>query len=250
MNLLNKNVVIIGASGGIGRSLAFAFGSEGSNLILVGRKIMVLKALEREIKSLGRKDNVFIFKADVSCEKDVRKLARFAFLKFGFVDVLVNAAGIGIYKKIGDLSFEEWRRSLSINLDAVFLSIKYFLPLLEKSKESFVISMGSGMGKIAISGRSSYCASKFGLRGLMLSLAKEYKNTNISFVLLTLGSVLTSFGPLNIEEKIKRNKEGKFYLDPVDLARTIVAKIKNCTLEDEVSIYPKNYYRESKKGKV
>lgn len=250
MQISGKNVVIVGASGGIGRALSFSFSVEGANLILVGRRVLVLKALEREIKSLDSGGSVFIFKADVTSEKDIRKLARFAFRKFGIVDVLVNAAGIGVYKNIKDLSFEEWKRSLSINLDAPFLTIKAFLPLLEKSKNSLVISIGSGMGKIAVSGRSAYCASKFGLRGLMLSLAKEYKNTNIKFVLLTLGSVLTAFGPLTLEEKIKKNKSGKSYLDPVDLARTIVSKIKNDTLKDEVSIYPSNYYRESKENKV
>jgi len=250
MQLEDKNVVIIGATGGIGRALSFAFALEGANLVLVGRRVLILKALQKEIKSLGFKGRIFIFKTDISSEKEVRRLVRKVSSNFKNIDILVNAAGIGIYKKLEDLSFDEWRRSLSINLDSVFLVIKEFLPLLKKSQKSLVFSMGSGMGKIAVSKRSAYCASKFGLRGLMLSLAKEYKNTNVNFILLTLGSVLTAFGPLTLEEKIKKNKKGKAYLDPVDLAKTIVAKIKNDTLKEEISIYPKNYYGESRREKV
>jgi len=226
MQLENKNVVIVGATGGIGRALSFAFALEGANLVLVGRRTLILKALKKEIKRLGCKGEVFIFKADVSSEREVKRLVRKVSFRFKNVDILVNAAGIGVYKKLEDLSYGDWRRSLSINLDSVFLVIKEFLPLLKRAQKSLVISMGSGMGKIAVSKRSAYCASKFGLRGLMLSLAKEYKNTNINFVLLTLGSVLTAFGPLTLEEKVKKNRKGKAYLDPVDLAKNDCCKDK------------------------
>jgi short-subunit dehydrogenase len=248
MILKNKNVVIVGATGGIGRTLSFAFASCGANLALVGRKAPVLKALEKEIGEAGGK--VFIFKADISKERETNRLAKKVAKKFGSVDILINAAGVGIYKRFEDLSFEEWQKSLDVNLTAPFLTVKAFLPLLEESKKAWVISMGSGMGKVGVSKRSAYCASKFGLRGLMLSLAKEYKNTNINFCLLTLGSVLTAFGPLTLEEKIEKQKRGKKYLDPVDVAKTIVTKIKNDTLKEEASIYPSSYYQESKEGKV
>jgi len=84
----------------------------------------------------------------------------------------------------------------------------------------------------------------------MLSLAKEYKKTNVQFCHLTLGSVLTAFGPLSLEDKLASQKKGKKYLDPAWLAHTIVAKVKNDTMEDEVTIYPSQYFGESKKGKT
>jgi short-subunit dehydrogenase len=83
----------------------------------------------------------------------------------------------------------------------------------------------------------------------MLSLAKEYKKSNINFTLLTMGSILTAFGPLSVEDKKEKSKKGKQYLDPKWLAHHIVSKIKNDTLEDEVSIYPSHYYEESRKDK-
>lgn len=248
MEIRNKNVVIVGATGGIGRSLAFAFAVKGANLILTGRRKRILDALSKEIHKFSVP--VETFTLDVTKEKEWKPFIRKVESKFGHIDILINSFGIGIYKKLKDLEIEDFKKSIDVNLNSVFLSIKNFLPLLEKSHKAYVLSLGSGMGKIGVSGRSSYCASKFGLRGLMLSLAKEYKNTNINFCLLTLGSVLTAFGPLSLEEKIEKQKKGKGYLDPVSLAKTIVSKIENETLEEEVSIYPSRYFKESKSGVV
>jgi short-subunit dehydrogenase len=162
----------------------------------------------------------------------------------------VNAAGIGVYKNFPDVTYDDWKRQMATNLDAVFLMNKAFLPLLHKSEKSYVINMGSGMGKIAVAGRSPYCTSKFALRGLIQSLAKEYKTSHVNFILLTLGSVLTSFGPLSKEDKIKKSKSGKGYLDPTWLAEHVVTKLKNDTLKPETPIYPRHYFEESKKGKT
>ncbi len=82
----------------------------------------------------------------------------------------------------------------------------------------------------------------------MQSLSKEFKNTNIHFVHLTLGSVLTAFGPLSLAHKKRKHREGKGYLKPDWLANHIVTRVEHDTLEDETPIYPKHYFRESKKG--
>jgi len=248
MKLKNKTVVIVGASGGIGRSISLAFSLEKARVILIGRRKNVLEALVKKVSKRGGK--AFLYPLDVTKPKSVIKLASKIGKKFKKIDVLINAAGIGIYKPFKKIKLDEWRRSFSVNVDSVFLMTYYLLPYLEKAKKSYVISLGSGMGKIAVSGRSAYCASKFALRGLMLSLAKEYKDTNVKFSLLTLGSVLTAFGPLSFEEKERKQKKGKKYLQPSRVAHTIVKKIENDTLEPEVSIYPSDYYQESKKGKT
>jgi len=248
MRLKGKNVLILGATGGIGRHLAFAFAAKGANLILAGRRKPVLDALKKELKDFSVL--VETYKLDVTKEADFISVVKKIKWNFKNVDVLVNAFGVGVYKKLEETTYEDFKRSVNINLNGVFLSIKHFLPLLKNSQEAYVVSLGSGMGKVALARRLAYCASKFGLRGLMLSLAKEYKNKNIKFCLLTLGSVLTSFGPLTLEEKLEKQRKGKKYLDPVFLAKTIVSKIENDTLIEETTIYPKDYYKESKKGVV
>ncbi len=248
MDLTNKVVVIAGATGGIGREITKAFAGEKADLVLVARRKMVLDSLKEEAERLGSK--VTIVECDLTDSVSVDRFVSATKKIYNHVDVLINAAGIGIYKPLKDLSLEDWKKSLDLNVTAPFLLCQKLLPLLEKSNEAVVVSTGSGMGKVAVAGRSAYCASKFALRGLMLSLTREYKKSNIHFSHLILGSVLTSFGPLSIEEKVKSQKKGKKYLDPSWLAHTIVSKVKNDTLAPEVTIYPSHYFAESKKGKV
>jgi len=247
MELKGKIAVIAGASGGIGREISKALAKEGAHVFLVARREDILEALKRDIEKKGGKANVYL--ADLKNEESVTHLGRFIGDNFGKVDILFNAAGIGIYKNFANLSYDEWKKSFAVNVDAAFLAIHKLLPLLSKPDQAYVISMGSGMGKVALSGRSAYCASKFALRGMMLSFSKEYVNTNIHFILLTMGSVLTAFGPLSLEEKISKQKRGKKYLDPSWLAEHIVTKIKHDTLEPETPIYPRHYFEESKKDK-
>ena len=247
MNLEGKIAVVVGASGGIGREVSKALAKGGAEVILISDRREMLEALQKEILHEGGK--VHLFTSDLSKKTQIVDLAAKIGSKFAKVDILFHTAGYGVYKKLTEVSFEEWEKSFSVNVDSVFLLTQKLIPQLTKSSKAYVISAGSGMGKIALSGRSTYCASKFALRGLMLSLAKEYKETNIKFVLLTMGSILTSFGPLTVEEKKKKQEKGKEYLDPVWLAHHIITKIGHDTLEDEVPIYPSHYFEESRKDR-
>jgi short-subunit dehydrogenase len=201
VKLKGKKAVVIGASGGIGRVLSMALAMEGTEVFLVARRKNILNALKNKIKDKG--GNSHTITADVTKKSDVAKVLRIL-KKQKRVDVLIHAAGVGVYKDFEDVTLDEWKKSFDVNVTSVFRVTQKLMPLLKKSKKSYVIATGSGMGKIGVAGRSPYCASKFALRGLMLSLAKEYKKTNVHFILLTMGSILTSFGPLSLEEKAVR----------------------------------------------
>lgn len=244
MNLEGKTVCIIGATGGIGREVSLAFARKKTNLILVSRKMDSLDVLAQEISS---NSEIGKFTCDVTDPKSIEKLAGDIAKKYKNIDVLLHLAGIGIYKKLPEIGFDEWKASMDINVTSAFYVFQKLMPLLEKSSKAYVIASGSGMGKVALSGRAAYCTSKFALRGLMQSLSKEYMGTNVNFVHLTLGSVLTSFGPLSLAHKRRKHKEGKGYLEPEWLANHIVTKIINDTLEAETPIYPRHYYSDSKK---
>lgn len=246
MKLEEKIALVTGASGGIGSEISNALAKGGVEVILVARRKEHLEKLKEKIIKEGGKAH--FFEADLTDEESVKRLVLNVKKTCKKVDILVHSAGVGIYKKLPEISLDEWNLSIAVNATSVFLLTKEMLTLMEKEKGSLVIALGSGMGKIGVAGRSSYCASKFALRGLMLSLAKEYKNKNIKFSLLTLGSVLTGFGPLSLEKKIEKSKKGKKYIEPVWLANHIISKIENDTLEDELPIYPPNYFEESKKG--
>lgn len=247
MKLKGKVAVVAGASGGIGREIVLALAKRRVNLILVARRKIVLEALRKEAQGFGA--DAKIFTCDFTKASSIDKLAEKISKQYKKIDILFHLAGIAVYKKFEEISLEEWQRSLDINTTAVFYLTQKLMPQLKASDESFVIASGSGMGKVALSKRSPYCASKFALRGLMLSLAKEYKNTNVRFVHLTLGSVLTAFGPLSLEEKKRKQEKGKKYVDPTWLAYHIVARIEHETLDSEVPIYPSHYFEESRKDK-
>jgi len=248
MKLKGKTAMIIGASGGIGREISMALAEKGANLILVARRKVVISFLEEEAKGLGVEAKGF--SCDATKPDSIDVLVKKIKKDYKHIDILFHAAGVGVYKEFEKVTLDEWNTSMAVNVDSVFYLTHKLMPLLKKSKKSFVIAMGSGMGKIALSGRSAYCASKFALRGLILSLAKEYKKDHVNFVHLTIGSVLTSFGPLSKQEKEqKRKKKGKKYLDPEWLAHHVVTKLEHETLDPETPIYPSHYYEESRKDK-
>lgn len=237
MDLNKKTVLITGASKGMGNCIAKVLAKEGANLILVARSEDTLKDLA---KNLGGGDHKY-YACDFGDYKQVIGLAEKISKDFGKIDVLINGAGIGVYKPIEEVSFDEWRKSFSIGLDAPYFLIQKLLPLLDKSEKSLVINIGSGMGVIPAPGRSVYCSLKFGLRGMTLSLAEEFKRTKIQFVLLTLGSVLTGFGPKTIEEK---KNEGKAYLTPEWVAERVLEIIKEDGEAIEYTFYPSDYKEE------
>src|SRR3989304_2511966 len=245
MNLQRKIVCIIGATGGIGREVTLAFAKRKANLILVARKMDSLDVLEKEISKPDIK--ISKYTCDVTDPKSIEELGRKILGDYKSVDVLFHLAGIGIYKKLPEISYDEWKSSMDVNVTSAFYIFQKLISLLEKSENAYVIAAGSGMGKVALSGRSAYCTSKFALRGLILSLAKEYNKTNIHFTNLVLGSVLTSFGPLSLAHKRRKHKEGKGYLEPDWLANHIATKLEHDTLETETPIYPRHYFDESKK---
>lgn len=157
------------------------------------------------------------------------------------IDFLFNVAGIGIYKNIKDLTIEEWQNTFSINVNAPFLFSKYLLQNLKNSGSAMILNVGSGMGVIGAEERTSYCASKFALRGLSLSLSKELKNQVVDVVLLTLGSVMTPFGTGGIDKRKELERKGKKYLSVDEVTDKIIEITKSKVRDEEYVMYPEGY---------
>ena len=213
MDLRNKTVLLIGASGGVGIALKNELENSGAKIIPIS-------------KSLG---------FDLTKKEDLEKLITKVKSEYGQVDILINAAGIGTYKNLTDITLDEWDYLMALNLTAPFVLIKELLP------KSLVLTVGSGAGVIPMRGRSGYCASKFGLRGLMLSLAEEYKDKEPKFCLITLGSTLTNFGPLTLEQKLEKHKNGDAYFTTEWVAKKLIEIIENDNRETEIILYPGDF---------
>jgi len=238
MNLKDKIVVVTGATGGMGREIVKSLDNEGAKLVLISKTESELQNL---LKTLAGKNNKY-YVCDLSNEDETLKVAKEIANDFKTIDVLINAAGIGIYKPLEELTLDEWNLSIAINLNSVFIMTKELIKSLNNSTDSVVISLGSGMGVEPEPERSAYCTSKFALRGLMLTLAEEYKRfKNPKFCLFTLGSVLTSFGPMSMEEKKLSMESGKGYLTPDWVAKKLVEIIKLDNMEVEYKFSSPDY---------
>lgn len=245
MNLENKHrlplagkiAVITGAGGGLGNLLVKQLDKEGVTCILVEKE----KSFFNELIDLFEGKSHTFFECDFANEKEVESLVDKISSKIDKVDMLFNLAGVGVYKDISGLSIDEWKKSLSVNLTAPFILIKGLLPRLNNSEDSLVVNFGSGMGVIPTAGRVAYCSSKFGLRGMSLTLSKEFESTNIDFCLMTLGSIMTNFGTGGLDVRKQFEKQGKKYLDPLEVVKKVIEIAKSEKRNDEYVIYPEGY---------
>lgn len=238
MNLKGKNIVLIGATGGIGRELVQKLDTEEANLVLLSKTESELQNL---IKSLGNENHRY-YVCDLSNQEETDSVSKKIAEETKDIDILINAAGVGIYKPIEQLTLDDWNLSFNINLTSVFIITKNLINKLGASSDSLVLNIGSGAGVIPMAGRSAYCSTKFALRGLTLSLSEEFKRVNNpKFVLITLGSTLTSFGPKSYETKKKEMEEGTAYFTPDWVANKLVEIIKDDKREVEYTLYPSDY---------
>ncbi len=237
MNLEQKTAVVTGASSGIGRAIAQELAKEGVHIILSARREGELFKTKAKIEEAGGKADVI--SADMGNPASLRELVSQITSKVEKIDFLFNVAGIGYYKSIEEISKEEWDNTLAVNLSAPLFLTQGLLDLLRKSSESLVVNIGSGMGKNpAYPERIGYVVSKFGLRGLSLALSRYFEGKSPRVCLLTLGSVLTNFGPGGLEGRIKKQEEGKKYYTPEWVAQKLIELIKNDKIQDEITMLP------------
>lgn len=235
MNLNGKTVVITGAMGGIGSELTRQFAAEGAKLVLVERSPQEFQKLPA---TLNR--DIYKYTADFSDIKQVYELGEKLHHDFPKIDILINNAGIGIYKPYSDITWRDWELSFAINVHAPFILTQQLLPSL-KAAQGSVIFTGSGSGVLPMAGRAAYSTSKFALRGLGLCLATEFEGQDIRFAHLTLGSTLTDFGPLGVVGKKQLQEQGKKYLMPDYVVSTLIERIKMDDLSAEIILYPGGY---------
>ncbi len=241
-NEINGKIAIVtGAGGGIGSALVKKLTEKGVFCVMVDMH----ESPNSNLAEMVRENKGEYFSVDLTDISAIEKFCSDVFTKHDKIDFLYNVAGTGIYKKIGDLTVEDWNLSIGLNLTAPFYLTKKLIPLLQKSDNPLVFNIGSGMGVFPTAGRSAYCTSKFGLRGLTLSLAKEFKDGKIKFQLLTLGSVMTSFGNGGIDHRADLQRAGKQYLTPESVSEKIVDATIDRGSPTEIEFYPEGYKEEN-----
>ena len=198
--MLNKIVIVTGASRGIGREIAKTLAKEGMQVIANYNKS------EKEAKELQNELNnqnihIDIFKADVSKREDAKKIVEYTLKKYGRVDVLINNAGISEYKIFTDETDEDWNKIINVNLYSAFVMCQEVIPNMIHNKNGAIINISSIWGMVGASLEVLYSVSKAGMDGLTKGLAKELGPSNIRVNSIAPGAIDTDMNlNLNKEE--------------------------------------------------
>src|SRR5882724_1803147 len=191
--LSGKVAVVTGGTRGIGRAIVERLLAEGASVAFCGRSAeAVARAAGEMAQATG--GNVFGEAADVSKPADVRRFFQGVDNRFGALHILVNNAGVGIFRRLGELSLEEWHSMIELNLSGVFYCCREALQRFNNVGGGYIINISSLAGKNAFSGGAGYNASKFGLNGFSEALMLDYRYENIRVSYIMPGSVDTAFG--------------------------------------------------------
>lgn len=187
-NITGKVAIVTGSTKGIGLAVAERMINEGMSVVVSSRTPAdVASVAER----LG--ENALAVACDVADPKQCADLVAATVDRFGRLDVLVNNAGLGIFKPISEMSIEEWQLQIDVNLGGVFYCSKAALPHLSASGDGFIINIGSLASRNSFANGTGYNASKFGLLGMSEAMMLDVRYSDVRVSIIMPGSVNTPF---------------------------------------------------------
>ena len=209
--LEGKVALITGGSKGIGFAIAEALVSQGARVMITGRDAA---DLERAQARLGPR--ALSVSADARLAEEVERAVQATVDGHGGLDVLVNNAGIGIFKNAADMSTAEWQSIIDTNLTGVFHYCHAAIPHLRRRGGGWIVNISSLASRNPFTGGAAYCASKAGLNAFSEALMQEVRYDNIRVTYVMPGSVATGFGG--------RGEPGKadWKIQPEDIAQMVL----------------------------
>jgi NAD(P)-dependent dehydrogenase (short-subunit alcohol dehydrogenase family) len=227
-----KTAVVTGGTKGIGRAIAEALAVEGMNVCVGARNLDEVQQTVRELE--GRGASATGAACDVRVCEEVEALLAHAAEEFGGVDVLVNNAGIGLFKAVEETTPEEFRAVLETNLFGVFYGCRAAVPEMRKRGGGYIINVSSLAGANPHPRMAAYNASKFALNGFSEALMQEVRHDAIKVSYVMPGSVNTEFGGGAVSE------EKSWQLQPADVARVVTDLLRHDerSLPSRVEIRP------------
>jgi len=219
-SLKNKNIIVTGASGGIGNSIVEKLYEQGANVLATGTRIEKLEEIKKKF------NNIKILKFDISQHEKIEEFINSATnLLGGSLNCIINNAGITKDNLTIRMSLEEWTKVIDLNLTSTFLMCKHSIKKMLKNKSGKIINITSVVGHTGNVGQANYTASKAGIVAMSKSLAIEYAKKNINVNCISPGFINTAMTD-KIDEthkeaiiaKIPSNRLGK----PADIANAVV----------------------------
>src|SRR5437764_14844429 len=215
MDYKNRVALVTGGTKGIGRAIAEALARAGLNVCVGARNLDEVKQTVRELESVGEVSATGAV-CDVRVYEECEALVAHAVEELGGVDVLVNNAGIGLFKPVEETSAEEFRAVLETNLFGVFHCCRAALPEMKRRGGGYIINISSLAGANPHPRMAAYNASKFGLNGFSEALMQEVRHDRIKVSYVMPGSVNTECGGDSVVD------DNGWQLQHEDIARVVI----------------------------
>ncbi|SFA97403.1 MULTISPECIES: SDR family oxidoreductase [unclassified Bacillus (in: firmicutes)] len=228
--ITGKNIVITGASGGIGAEIARLCAEQGANLVLLARSHDKLMHLKKELEN-KHPIQVSVYQLDVSNSADVKAVFTRIFEEIGTVDVLVNNAGFGIFREAHEASIEEITGMFNVNVVGLMACTGMVLPHMRARRSGHIINIASQAGKIATPKSSVYSATKHAVLGYTNSLRMELADYHVHVTSVNPGPIATNFFEIADEKGTYVKNVQKFMLQPEYVAKKVVESMFTKTRE-------------------
>ena len=224
-DLKTKNIIVTGATGGIGNSIVKKLNDYGAKILASGTKVEKLNELKSKFK------NIKILNFDISKEEKIEEFIETASNELGGnLDCIINNAGITNDNLAIRMSLAEWKKVIDINLTSTFLLSKFAIKKMLKNKSGKIINITSVVGHTGNLGQSNYTASKAGIIAMSKSLALEYAKKNININCISPGFINTAMTD-KIDEKYKQTIISKIPSarlgEPDDIANAVLFLASN-----------------------
>ena len=222
MNLEGRVALVTGASQGIGHACALHLARQGASIAVAARNQQKLEELVAAISATGGK--AAAFPMDVADEDQVKSAIKSALGHFGKIDILVNNAGITRDQLVMRMKRADWDVVLTTNLTSAYLCIQAVIPSMLKQRWGRIINITSVFGQMGQAGQANYAASKAGLIGLTMAIAREVASRNITSNAIAPGFIETSMTAV-LSEEFKQNAVKQIPLGRVGTPEDIASAV-------------------------
>ena len=232
MKLEGRVALVTGASQGIGHACALALAREGATVAVAARNQQKLDELVAQITAAGGNASAFVI--DVADEEQVKSGIKAALAQFGKIDILVNNAGITRDQLVMRMKRSDWAAVLNTNLTSVYLCIQQVIGSMLKQRWGRIINVTSVFGQMGQAGQANYAASKAGLIGLTMAMAREVASRNIMCNAVAPGFIETSMTAA-LSDEFKQNAVKSIPLGRVGSPEDVASAV--CFLASEEASY-------------
>ena len=227
--LVDRVAVVTGAASGIGRATAVLLAHQGCDLALADVDEAGMAETAAKVREAGRRASTHV--VDVSDKARMAAFADEVVAEHGAVHILVNNAGVSVTAPLAEQSLEDFEWIVGINFWGVVYGCKFFLPHLRRAGGATIVNLSSMFGLIGLPTQSSYCATKFAVRGFSESLAAELAHDDIDVISVHPGGIATNIVRSGRFIDAKRQHKAakwfdRFAMPPEDAAWQIVEGIK------------------------